>query len=101
MLEWDPSSHALRTSSMHYFEGEPSMRREARAAAPLPPRVVADPAGRCAAMAMAGCHVALLPAYEVGCARQGSVGTMCESDAELNEDQDPSCVGGKAFRHYV
>lgn len=65
VLEWDPSSHALRTSSMHYFEGEPSMRREARAAAPLPPRVVADPAGRCAAMAMAGCHVALLPVHEV------------------------------------
>ncbi|KXZ43815.1 hypothetical protein GPECTOR_80g175 [Gonium pectorale] len=79
VLEWDPRSARLRTSSLHYFEGEGegAILRAAvqggagrseglggRAAVPLPPRVVADPAGRCAAVAVLFNQLALLPALE-------------------------------------
>ncbi len=50
---------------MHYFEGDPAAQREGRAAVPLPPRVVTDPAGRCAAMSLYFSQLALLPALEV------------------------------------
>lgn len=58
---WDPRAHTLRTASLHSFESDPSLRggREAFAA---PPRVLADPLGRCAAVVMFDHQLALLPA---------------------------------------
>ncbi|KAG2481891.1 hypothetical protein HYH03_019150, partial [Edaphochlamys debaryana] len=64
VLEWDPSRHALRTSSLHCFEGDPAALREGRQVAAMPPRVATDPAGRCAAVVFAFCQLALLPALE-------------------------------------
>ncbi|GLI63467.1 hypothetical protein VaNZ11_006441, partial [Volvox africanus] len=64
VIEWDPRVHTLRTSSMHYFEADPAAQREGRAAVPLGPRVVTDPAGRCAAMSLCFSQLALLPALE-------------------------------------
>ncbi|GIL66196.1 hypothetical protein Vafri_19806, partial [Volvox africanus] len=64
VLEWDPRVYTLRTSSMHYFEADPAAQREGRAAVPLGPRVVTDPAGRCAAMSLCFSQLALLPALE-------------------------------------
>ncbi|EFJ51734.1 hypothetical protein VOLCADRAFT_87503 [Volvox carteri f. nagariensis] len=65
VVEWNPRTHSLRTSSLHYFEGDPGVQREGRIAVPLPPRVVTDPAGRCAAMSFCFSQLALLPALEV------------------------------------
>ncbi|GLC77555.1 hypothetical protein PLESTF_001954700, partial [Pleodorina starrii] len=74
VLEWDPRAHAVRTSSLHYFEGDPAAQREGRAAVPLPPRVVTDPAGRCAAMSLYCAQMALLPALEADSLDLGAAG---------------------------
>jgi cleavage and polyadenylation specificity factor subunit 1 len=71
VVEWDPPSRGLRTSSLHRWEGlrdggaagaAPTRCTEA-AVAPKAPRVIADPEGRAAAVLLGGGgEVALLPA---------------------------------------
>ena len=49
VLEWDPSSHTLRTRSLHTWEGRGALTlglREGRRTFALPPRAVTDPMGR-------------------------------------------------------
>lgn len=64
MLEWDRDSHSLATSSMHYFEGDASLK-EGREVFPRPPQILGDAAGRFAAMVMYGHQLAVLPTIEV------------------------------------
>ena len=51
VLEWDPSAFTPRTRSLHCWDqgdgGLTAGLREGRRAFPLPPRVIADPMGRC------------------------------------------------------
>ena len=65
VLEWDSACHTLHTSSLHYFEADQQLRG-GRVLYPAPPRIVADPTGRCAAALIYNHHLALLPAMEVG-----------------------------------
>ncbi len=64
VLDWDETEFCVRTSSLHYLEKDPLVR-EARAVQVLPPKVVADPQGRCAAVLCFDHQLALLPAMEV------------------------------------
>lgn len=74
VLEWDDRLHTLVSGSLHSFEGDPALREGLPAQAGLsgnaasllgpPPRVVADPAGRCAAALVFGRQLALLPAIQ-------------------------------------
>lgn len=63
VLEWDHLTHNLRTSSLHYYEDDMALR-ESRTTFVYPPRVVTDPQGRCAAVALYSHHLALLPARD-------------------------------------
>ena len=42
MLDWDEKTHSIHTSSLHYFEGDPSLRM-GRTVFPMGPKVVTDP----------------------------------------------------------
>lgn len=42
VLDWDDSAHTIHTSSLHYFEGDPSLRM-GRTVFPMGPKVVTDP----------------------------------------------------------
>lgn len=42
MLDWDDNAHTIHTSSLHYFEGDPSLRM-GRTVFPMGPKVVTDP----------------------------------------------------------
>lgn len=42
VLDWDDNSHTIHTSSLHYFEGDPSLRM-GRTVFPMGPKVVTDP----------------------------------------------------------
>ena len=42
MLDWDDNAHTIHTSSLHYFEGDPSLRM-GRTVFPLGPKAVTDP----------------------------------------------------------
>lgn len=42
VLDWDDNAHTVHTSSLHYFEGDPSLRM-GRTVFPMGPRVVTDP----------------------------------------------------------
>eukprot|EP00884_Botryococcus_braunii_P001192 jgi/Botrbrau1/11073/Bobra.0302s0015.1 len=61
VLDWDAKSDAIATTSMHYFEGDLDLLH-GHTVFPLPPRVITDPQGRCAAVVMFRKEVALLPA---------------------------------------
>lgn len=76
-MEWDDEQHCLRSGSLHSFEADPALREGCACGAPLPgqpgsaqvvlpppPRVAADPAGRCAAALVYGRQLALLPAMQ-------------------------------------
>ncbi|KAA6424198.1 MAG: cleavage and polyadenylation specificity factor subunit 1-like [Trebouxia sp. A1-2] len=63
VLDWDDNAHTIHTSSLHYFEGDPSLRM-GRTVFPMGPKVVTDPQGRCAAVLMFHTQLALLPAME-------------------------------------
>lgn len=62
-MEWDPSQHALRTSSLHYYEQDASLTG-GRTLFARPPRAAADPSGRCAAVVCYDCQLALLPGMD-------------------------------------
>ncbi|KAL0047613.1 hypothetical protein WJX82_007762 [Trebouxia sp. C0006] len=63
VLDWDDNAHTIHTSSLHYFEGDPSLRM-GRTVFPMGPKVVTDPQGRCAAVLIFHTQLALLPAME-------------------------------------
>ena len=42
VLDWDDNAHTIHTSSLHYFEGDPSLRM-GRTVFPMGPKVVTDP----------------------------------------------------------
>eukprot|EP00798_Chlamydomonas_sp_ICE-L_P015929 gene15929-22063_t len=63
VLDWDETEHCIRTSSLHYLEGLSSMK-EARVVFPMPPKVLADPQGRCAAVLCFDHQLVMLPALE-------------------------------------
>ena len=46
VLDWDDSAHTIHTSSLHYFEGDPSLRM-GRTVFPLGPKAVTDPQVLC------------------------------------------------------
>ncbi|XP_065030175.1 cleavage and polyadenylation specificity factor subunit 1-like isoform X1 [Musa acuminata AAA Group] len=81
VLEYDDSSHELRTSSMHCFEGPDWLYlkrgRESFARGPV---VKADPLGRCSGALIYGLQMIVLKAAQVG---QGLVG-----------DDEPTSTGG-------
>jgi hypothetical protein len=73
VLEWDPRTRGLRTTSLHRWEGrsgvtteggaQGSTRATETATAPKGPRVIADPEGRAAAVLLGGSgEVAIIPA---------------------------------------
>eukprot|EP00878_Enallax_costatus_P012110 GHUV01012643.1.p1 GENE.GHUV01012643.1~~GHUV01012643.1.p1 ORF type:complete len:1562 (+),score=569.41 GHUV01012643.1:165-4850(+) len=69
VIEWDDQLHCLRTGSLHSFEGDPSLRDGCPCGSsgiilPAPPKVAADPLGRCAAALVYGKHLAILPAIQ-------------------------------------
>lgn len=61
MLAWDAARAALVVTSLHYFEGDPSLKA-GRRLFPMAPKVVSDPMGRAAAMLMFRHQLAVLPA---------------------------------------
>ncbi|KAL3135407.1 hypothetical protein ABBQ32_007589 [Trebouxia sp. C0010 RCD-2024] len=63
VLDWDDNAHTIHTSSLHYFEGDPTLKM-GRTVFPLGPKAVTDPQGRCAALLMFHTQLALLPAME-------------------------------------
>jgi cleavage and polyadenylation specificity factor subunit 1 len=63
VLQWDPFTSDMVPSSLHYFEGDESLKA-GRQAFPRPPIAVTDPAGRCAAVVMLRHQLAVLPATE-------------------------------------
>jgi cleavage and polyadenylation specificity factor subunit 1 len=63
VLQWDPFTADMVPSSLHYFEGDESLKA-GRQAFPRPPIAVTDPAGRCAAVVMLRHQLAVLPATE-------------------------------------
>ncbi|XP_074570014.1 cleavage and polyadenylation specificity factor subunit 1 [Curcuma longa] len=81
VLEYDDSSHGLRTSSMHCFEGPDwqylKRGRESFARGPV---IKADPLGRCSGVLIYGLQMIILKAAQVG---QGIVG-----------DDEPTTSGG-------
>lgn len=79
VLQWDPASHDLVPSSLHYFEGDESLRAGRQAFA-RPPLVVSDPRGRCAAVLMFRHQLAVLPATEAE-AEAAALGVVTEGEA--------------------
>ena len=73
VLQWDPATFDLAPSSLHYFEGDESLKGGRQAFA-RPPLVVADPMGRCAAVVMLRHQLAVLPATESESAALGVLG---------------------------
>lgn len=73
VLQWNASTCDLAPSSLHYFEGDESLK-SGRKVFPRPPLVVTDPAGRCAAVVMFRHQLAVLPAVESETAALGVVG---------------------------
>ncbi|CAM6094104.1 unnamed protein product [Calypogeia fissa] len=67
VLEFDDSTHNLRTSSMHYFEGpEWEHLKRGRERFALGPLIRAEPIGRCAGMLVYNCQMVVLRAAQVG-----------------------------------
>ena len=83
VLQWDPAVADLVPSSLHYFEGDESLKA-GRHAFPRPPTVVTDPAGRCAAVIMLRHQLAVLPATE---SESASLGVVLD---------DPYSTGGQS-----
>lgn len=59
VVEYDPGTHDLQTTSLHFFE-EPSMKGGFFTNYCIP-EVRVDPDGRCAAMLVYGTHMVILP----------------------------------------
>jgi cleavage and polyadenylation specificity factor subunit 1 len=79
VLQWDPFTSDMVPSSLHYFEGDESLKA-GRQAFPRPPIAVTDPAGRCAAVVMLRHQLAVLPATE-------------SESASLGMGDDPYALG--------
>lgn len=60
VIDWDDSNHCIHTSSLHFFEGDPSIRL-GRTVFPNGPAVRADPQVRLFQMALAPVNFAVLP----------------------------------------
>ncbi|CAD7702900.1 unnamed protein product [Ostreobium quekettii] len=60
---WDDVNHTLKTTSLHFFEGDHSLT-VGRSVFPYGPRVAADPQGRCACLLSYANQLALLPAMD-------------------------------------
>ena len=73
VLRWDPATQDLAPSSLHYFEGDESLKA-GRTAFPVPPLALADPAGRCAALLMLRHQLGVLPSMESEAAALGVEG---------------------------
>lgn len=54
VLDWDDNAHTIHTSSLHYFDGDPSLRM-GRTVFPLGPKAVTDPQVLCPTSAFDGC----------------------------------------------
>ena len=76
VLQWDAATSDVAPSSLHYFEGDESLKA-GREAFSRPPMVVTDPAGRCAAVIMLRHQLAVLPATE---SESAALGMMAGDD---------------------
>ena len=75
VVEWDPASRGVRTTSLHRWEGRSDgstaggTRATETAVAPKGPRVVTDPEGRAVAVLLGGGgEVAIIPAVRAAAA---------------------------------
>ena len=59
VVEYDPTTHDLKTLSLHYFEDEEM--REGFTQSVIPPIIKVDPDGRCAAFLVYGRNIVILP----------------------------------------
>lgn len=59
VVEYDPSIHDLRTTSLHFFEDEEMKQGYTQSS--LPPVIRVDPDGRCAALLIYGRSIVILP----------------------------------------
>jgi cleavage and polyadenylation specificity factor subunit 1 len=59
VVEYDPTTHDLKTMSLHYFEDDEM--REGFAQSAIPPIIRVDPDGRCAAFLVYGRNIVILP----------------------------------------
>jgi cleavage and polyadenylation specificity factor subunit 1 len=109
VLEWDPATRGLRTSSLHRWEGRagtgqgdgaPATRCTEAAVAPKGPRVLADPEGRCAAVLLGGGgEVAVLPAVRRrrdSAARGVVTARALSSPCQADDSPDEGGGGGAA-----
>jgi len=78
VLQWEPATNDLAPSSLHYFEGDESLKA-GRHAFPRPPLVLTDPRGRCAALIMLRHQLAILPATEAE-SEAAALGVFNEAD---------------------
>lgn len=86
VLEYDDSTHGLRTSSMHCFEGPDwHYLKRGRESFTRGPLIKADPLGRCGGALFYGLQMIILKAAQAG---QGLVG-----------DDEPSSMGGNLPVH--
>jgi cleavage and polyadenylation specificity factor subunit 1 len=76
VLQWDATVGDFAPSSLHYFEGDESLKA-GRESFPRGPMAFGDPAGKCAAVIMLRHQLAVLPAFESEYAALG----VLESDA--------------------
>ena len=63
MVVWDDVNYTLKTTSLHFFEGDHSLT-VGRSVFPYGPRAAADPQGRCACLLSYANQLALLPAMD-------------------------------------
>jgi len=63
VLRWNERTWDFDTTSLHYFEGDVSLKT-GRACFPMPPFCAVDPDGRCAAVIMYRHQMAILPAMK-------------------------------------
>lgn len=90
VLQWDLTSHSLTPSSLHYFEGDESLKA-GRESFPRPPIVRTDPSGRCATVIMFRHQMAVLPAFESESVALGMTDMM--DVAKENEGPLTAAVG--------
>jgi len=70
VLSWNSNAHTLHTSSLHMFEDDPVMASGFTVTS-APPKVMADPEGRCAALLARGTKLIILPAGEASTLTRG------------------------------
>ncbi|KAL4424540.1 hypothetical protein ABPG77_010120 [Micractinium sp. CCAP 211/92] len=88
VLHWDAARHELAPSSLHFFEGDTSLK-QGRSAFPYPPLAATDPLGRCGAVLMFRHQLAVLPAVDSELLALGIAG-----EAEGQQDGGQGGQGG-------